>query len=131
MDRNEAIQVRQTGDGRSSACVNEHWTSLQGVHGGVVAALALAATEPVPCDAGDYFPPAVLTTSTGLMRAVTIEYALQIHSAAGQWTIADNELLAARMHTCHSHDSLAVEDGWIWLPDGTLLVTYRQTRLAG
>jgi len=79
----------------------------------------------------DYFPPAVLTRSTGPMRAVTIEYSLQIHSAAGHWTLADDEYLATRIHTFHSHDGFAVEDGWIHLPDGTLLATLRQTRLAG
>ena len=50
---------------------------------------------------------------------------------AGTWTLADGEYLAARMHTFHSHDGFAVEDGWIHLPDGTLLATVRQTRLAG
>ncbi len=80
---------------------------------------------------GDYFPPAVFTRVTDHRRAVTIEYSIQVHSAAGSWTIADDEYLAVRMHTFHSHDGFAVEDGWIWLPDGTLLATTRQTRLAG
>jgi len=35
------------------------------------------------------------------------------------------------MHTFHSDDGFAVEDGWIHLPDGTLLATVRQTRLTG
>jgi acyl-CoA thioesterase len=65
------------------------------------------------------------------VRAVTIEYSLQIHSAAGTWTLGSDDYLAARMHTFHSHDGFAVEDGWIHLPDGTLLATARQTRLAG
>ena len=80
---------------------------------------------------GDYFPPAVFARTTTPVRAVTIEYSIQIHSAAGSWTLADGEYLAARMHTFHSHDGFAVEDGWIHLPDGTLLATVRQTRLAG
>jgi acyl-CoA thioesterase len=80
---------------------------------------------------GDYFPPAVFTRSTEPVRAVTIEYSIQIHSAAGSWTLAEHEYLAARMHTFHSHDGFAVEDGWIHLPDGTLLATVRQSRLAG
>lgn len=79
----------------------------------------------------DYFPPAVFTKATGPQRAVTIEYSLQIHQAAGTWTLADGELLAARLHAFHSHDGFAVEDGWIHLPDGSLLATARQTRLAG
>lgn len=80
---------------------------------------------------GDYFPPAVFTRATTMQRAVTIEYGIQIHSAAGAWTLGDDEFLAARMHTFHSHDGFAVEDGWIHLPDGSLLATTRQTRLAG
>lgn len=80
---------------------------------------------------GDYFPPAVFTRSTTPRRAVSIEYSIQVHSAARAWTLADGEHLAVRMHTFHSHEGFAVEDGWIWLPDGTLLATTRQTRLAG
>ena len=80
---------------------------------------------------GDFFPPAVFARTTGPVRALTIEYSIQIHSAAGTWSLADGEYLAARMHTFHSHDGFAVEDGWVHLPDGTLLATVRQTRLAG
>jgi acyl-CoA thioesterase len=80
---------------------------------------------------GDYFPPAVFTRATEPQRAVTVEYGIQIHSGAGSWTLGDDEFLAARMHTFHSRDGFAVEDGWIHLPDGTLLATVRQTRLAG
>lgn len=80
---------------------------------------------------GDYFPPAVFARTTAPVRAVTVEYSIQIHSAAGTWTLGDGELIAARMHAFHSHDGFAVEDGWIHLPDGTLLATVRQTRLAG
>jgi acyl-CoA thioesterase len=80
---------------------------------------------------GDYFPPAVFARTRTAVRAVTIEYSIQIHSAAGSWTLGDADYLAARVHTFHSHDGFAVEDGWIHLPDGTLLATVRQTRLAG
>lgn len=80
---------------------------------------------------GDYFPPAVFTRRTEPSRAVSIEYSLQIHRAEGQWTLADGELLPSRFHAFHSHDGFAVEDGWIYLPDGSLLATTRQTRLAG
>lgn len=79
---------------------------------------------------GDYFPPAVFTRASEPQRAVTIEYSIQIHSAAGRWTLGDGEYLAARMHSFHSDAGFAVEDGWIHLPDGTLLATTRQTRLA-
>lgn len=80
---------------------------------------------------GDYFPPAVFTRATEPARAVTIEYSIQIHHAEPTWTLESDEFLTARMHAVHSHDGFAVEDGWIWLPDGSLLATTRQTRLAG
>lgn len=80
---------------------------------------------------GDFFPPAVFARTSGPSRAVTIEYSIQIHDAAGQWIIEENDLMPTRMHVFHSHDGFAVEDGWIWLPNGDLLATVRQTRLAG
>ncbi|MBK5222472.1 MAG: thioesterase family protein [Acidimicrobiia bacterium] len=80
---------------------------------------------------GDYFPPAVFAKVTAPVRAVTIEYSMQVHSAAGRWHLGEGEHLTARMHANHAHDGFAVEDGWIHLPDGTLLATTRQTRLAG
>lgn len=80
---------------------------------------------------GDYFPPGVFTKATEPQRAVSVEYSIQIHSQAGSWTLGNDEFLAARMHTFHSRDGFAVEDGWIHLPDGSLLATVRQTRLAG
>lgn len=80
---------------------------------------------------GDYLPPAVFTRLDNFSRAVTIEYSIQIHSGAGTWTLASDEYIAMHMHVFHSSDGFAVEDGWIWLPNGELLATVRQTRLAG
>lgn len=80
---------------------------------------------------GDYFPPAAFTRVAQPVRAVTIEYSIQVHQAAGSWVLGDDGHLAARMHAFHSHEGFAVEDGWIWFPDGTLLATTRQSRLAG
>lgn len=79
---------------------------------------------------GDYFPPAVFARLERPTLAVTIEYSIQIH-AAGIWKLEPGEYLAARVHTFHSNDGFAVEDGTIQHPDGTLLATVRQTRLAG
>lgn len=80
---------------------------------------------------GDYFPPAVFARLTEPTPAVTIEYSIQIHDEAASWTLAPGEYLAAHVHTFHSQAGFAVEDGRIHLPDGTLLATVRQTRLAG
>ncbi len=80
---------------------------------------------------GDFYPPAVFARLAAPTPAVTIEYSIQIHDHARQWTLAPGELLATRIHTFHSHDGLAVEDGSIHDPDGMLLATVRQTRLSG
>jgi hypothetical protein len=47
---------------------------------------------------GDYFPPAVFARRTQPSRAVSIEYSIQIHKANKEWTLADDEYLAARVH---------------------------------
>jgi acyl-CoA thioesterase len=80
---------------------------------------------------GDYFPPAVTVRNTGPTRAVSIEYAIQIHTSAERIELGADEYLACEMHTTHAAEGFAVEDGSIWGPDGTLLATTRQTRLAG
>ena len=80
---------------------------------------------------GDYFPPAVTVRNTGPTRAVSIEYSIQIHTSAERIELGADEYLACEMHTTHAAEGFAVEDGSIWAPDGTLLATTRQTRLAG
>jgi acyl-CoA thioesterase len=80
---------------------------------------------------GDYFPPAVLVRNTGPSRAVSIEYAIQLHVSDPTVTLAAGEHLACEFHATHAAAGFAVEDGTIWTPDGTLLATTRQTRLAG
>jgi acyl-CoA thioesterase len=80
---------------------------------------------------GDYFPPAVAVRSTGPSRAVTIEYGIQIHTSADPYPLDAGEYLACEIHAIHAAEGFAIEDGSIWAPDGTLLATVRQTRLAG
>jgi acyl-CoA thioesterase len=80
---------------------------------------------------GDYFPPAVAVRNTGPSRAVTIEYGIQIHTSAESYPLGAGEHVACEMHATHAASGFAVEDGTIWAPDGTLLATVRQTRLAG
>ena len=80
---------------------------------------------------GDYFPPAVTVRNTGPTRAVSIEYSIQIHTSADRIELGADEYLACEMHATHAAEGFAVEDGSIWAPDGTLLATTRQTRLAG
>lgn len=78
----------------------------------------------------DWFPPAVFAKATDFQRAVTIEYSIQIHDAADGWDL-NGGYLAADLEAFHSHEGFAAEDGRFWLPDGRLLASSRQTRLAG
>ncbi|MCU1503373.1 MAG: hypothetical protein JWM12_2727 [Ilumatobacteraceae bacterium] len=80
---------------------------------------------------GDYFPPAVSVRNTGPSRAVSIEYAIQIHTSDHTIPLASDEHLTCEMHATHAAEGFAIEDGAIWTPRGTLLATTRQTRLAG
>jgi len=80
---------------------------------------------------GDYFPPTVMVRSTGPRRAVTIEYGIQFHTGDHPYPLAPGDLLTCELHAPHASGGFAVEDGSIWAPDGTLLATMRQTRLAG
>ena len=80
---------------------------------------------------GDYFPPSVTVRNTGPTRAVSIEYSIQVHTSAARIELGDHEHLACEVHAFHAAEGFAVEDGSIWAPDGTLLATTRQTRLAG
>jgi acyl-CoA thioesterase len=80
---------------------------------------------------GDYFPPAVAVRNTGPSRAVSIEYGIQIHTSAEYYPLGTSQHLACEMRATHAASGFAVEDGTIWAPDGTLLATVRQTRLAG
>jgi acyl-CoA thioesterase len=80
---------------------------------------------------GDYFPPAVTVRNTEPSRAVTIEYGIQIHTGTRPYPLEAGQYLACEMHATHAASGFAVEDGTIWAPDGILIATVRQTRLAG
>ncbi len=80
---------------------------------------------------GDYLPPSVFSRVTEPNRALSIEYGIQFHTSDSVWSLAEDEYVSIRMHAFHSNDGFAVEDAWLWHPDGTLLATCRQTRLAG
>lgn len=79
---------------------------------------------------GDWFPPSVFARDTAPSRAVTIEYTLQIHADAGRWDLGPDGYLATHVLTSHANDGFAVEDLTVHLPDGSVLATARQTRLA-
>jgi acyl-coenzyme A thioesterase PaaI-like protein len=52
MNWTDTIALTRLGDRRFQAHVDDQWTSLQGVHGGVVAAIAVKASSTVLRDAG-------------------------------------------------------------------------------
>ena len=52
MNWDESTALKPLGDGRFGAHIDEDWTSLQGVHGGVVAAVAVHASEAVVREIG-------------------------------------------------------------------------------
>ncbi|MDT5303155.1 MAG: hypothetical protein QOG79_6397 [Mycobacterium sp.] len=62
---------------------------------------------------------------------MTIECGIQIHTGAEPYLLEAGQHLACEMHATHAASGFAVEDGTIWAPDGTLIATVRQTRLAG
>ena len=130
MNWNGHAAITPNGDRSFTIHVDEHWVALEGVHGGIVAALMVDAVEAVLRDE-------VIGAGTTL-RAATFGYVSAndigestVDVDATHWTLAPGEFSVARMHTFHSHDGFAVEDGRIHHPDGTLLATVRQTRLAG
>jgi acyl-CoA thioesterase len=78
----------------------------------------------------DLLPPALFSRTTGPTRAATVDYTVHLPRAdaaslvpAGGWVYLDcRSPLAA--------DGLALENGVMWAPDGTLIALSRQTRLA-
>src|SRR5438874_12042253 len=66
MNWTDAITVTHLGERRFLAHVDDQWTSLQGVHGGVVAAIAVNASSTVLRDEG--------TDSATHLRAATFGY---------------------------------------------------------
>jgi acyl-CoA thioesterase len=78
----------------------------------------------------DVLPPATFSRTTGPTRAATLDYTVHLTVAApaelvppGGWVYLDCRAPLAA-------DGMAVEDGALWGPDGTVLAVSRQTRLA-
>ncbi len=80
---------------------------------------------------GDFYPPATFAAATEPARAVTIEYAIQVHTSQLPYPLHEGEHVAVRVATAHAIDGFAVEDGVLRAPNGALLATTRQTRLSG
>ncbi len=79
----------------------------------------------------DFFPPSVFSRTTAPVKAASIDFSVQFMSTDPQRHVAPGGYVYGQMYSAESAEGFAVEDGIIWAPDGTVLVTSRQLRLAG
>jgi hypothetical protein len=80
--------------------------------------------------AGDVLPPALFSRTEGPTRAATIDWTAHLAVADPVAHVAPGEHVFLECRSPLAIDGLAVEDGVLWAPDGTVLAVYRQTRLA-
>lgn len=78
----------------------------------------------------DVLPPALFSRTTGPTRAATIDYTVHLPLADPGAHVAVGEHVFLDCRSPIAVDGLAVEDGVLWAPDGTVLAVSRQTRLA-
>ena len=81
MNWTDATTVTQLAEHRFRAHVDDQWTSLQGVHGGVVAAIAVNASSTVLRDEGD--------DPAAQLRAATFGYVSGNTVALDNWKFLD------------------------------------------
>lgn len=79
------------------------------------------------CDA---LPPAVFSRTTGPTRAATIDYTVHLPLADPGPHVPPGGHVYMDCRSALAVDGLAVEDGALWGPDGSVLAVSRQTRLA-
>lgn len=68
--------------------------------------------------------------SSAPVRAVSIEYSIQIHTSAPVVPLAADDFLTCEVHAPHAAEGFEIDDGIIWSPQGAVVATMRQTRLA-
>jgi acyl-CoA thioesterase len=81
--------------------------------------------------AGDFLPPASFSRSTGPTRAASIDYSIFFPIADPVAHVPIGADLYVETHSMLAADGMAVEDGVLWAPDGTVVAVSRQTRLGG
>lgn len=79
--------------------------------------------------AGDFLPPASFSRTTGPTRAATLDYAIHLPVADPLAHLPVGSDVFIEAHSTLAADGLAVEDGVLWAPDGTVVAVTRQTRL--
>jgi acyl-CoA thioesterase len=78
----------------------------------------------------DVLPPATFARTTGPTRAATLDYTVHLTVAAPAGRVGPGEWVYLDCRAPVAADGMAVEDGALWGPDGTVLAVSRQTRLA-
>jgi acyl-CoA thioesterase len=80
--------------------------------------------------AGDVLPPASFARTTGPTRAATLDYSVHLPLADPGVAVAPGQHVFLECRSPLAADGMAVEDGALWGPDGTVLAVTHQTRLA-
>jgi acyl-CoA thioesterase len=78
----------------------------------------------------DVLPPASFSRTSGPTRAATLDYTIHVVAADPAAHVSSGEHVYLDCRSPLAADGLAVEDGVLWAPDGTVLAVSRQTRLA-
>jgi acyl-CoA thioesterase len=78
----------------------------------------------------DVLPPASFSRTTGPTRAATLDYTIHVVEADPAAHVPPGDHVYLDCRSPLAADGLAVEDGVLWAPDGTVLAVSRQTRLA-
>jgi len=78
----------------------------------------------------DVLPPAMFSRTTGPTRAATIDYTVHLAVADPAALVPPGEHVYLDCRSPLAADGLAIENGTLWGPDGTVLALSRQTRLA-
>jgi len=80
--------------------------------------------------ASDVLPPASFARTTGPTRAATLDYTVHLPVADPAAHVGPGDHVFLDCRSPLAADGMAVEDGVLWGPDGTVLAVSRQTRLA-
>jgi len=80
--------------------------------------------------ASDVLPPASFARTAGPTRAATLDYTVHLPVADPAAHVGPGDHVFLDCRSPLAADGMAVEDGVLWGPDGTVLAVSRQTRLA-
>ena len=78
----------------------------------------------------DILPPASFSMTAGPTRAATLDYTVHLPLADPSLRVSPGTYVYLDCRSPRAADGMAVENGELWGPDGTVLAVSRQTRLA-